>query len=657
MATTRVVRYTSTDSNYSLEVGLQQTNTSRPGFSNSSGRKLWTTNANGTNTVQLNSSPNPESGQSIIGMQAQASDPAIKSNNGISATKCKAVFTGAATVNISASTLNNKYDSETIYHTETLDGLYVSSSQWQQTFNGTNSVRNNNTRGLPTTFTFSPRTLYVTGSAVTLLDDGQNANFDQLTTGNNLSKVNISVAFDGSSSETFVHSVNHTGSLVRTWEADDIIINGSDSSHTLPVFASSFATNFVGSMVRNPGQVSVNTAFTLAEASECFNFGEADLSSSFTMSVSPTVLFKPTVAVASSFELQATTFNFVRMDPVTAASAFTVAVTPTFKLGTALAITSTATLTESNKVIFDVEGDYTWNQFSNNPFIETGYVKGGYTNDAEYEWDDLTTDSWNAWTCGTWLGDEAGWDQWPGDTWNREFELKATFTLPDVVHLHTKFSAAALTSAFTFFEGAAFLQDPGAQTFTSAFTLTATAQGLIDIPNTTLASAFTLAVSDVDFKDNLEPLTLNSAFTLATTPTHIQNQPIAISGAFTFGLSTVFVKYDITDTAPSAFTVDFVANIKYAPTVPTFNALATTLNVGRLLIQADPFHTITVDAETRTIVIPSENRITGIMAENRLNTIINENRLVEIMQETRTHKLKIPSITDRFSTPRVRSET
>ena len=116
------------------------------------------------------------------------------------------------------------------------------------------------------------------------------------------------------------------------------------------------------------------------------------------------------------------------------------------------------------------------------------------------------------------------------------------------------------------------------------------------------------------------------------------------------------VKSDITDTAPSAFTTDFVAHIKYAPTV-TFSALASTLNVGKLLVQADPYNIITVDAETRTIVIPTENRITAIMEENRLNTIINENRLTKIMQETRTHKLKIPSITDRFSTPRVRSET
>jgi len=442
----------------------------------------------------------------------------------------------------------------------------------------------------------------------------------------------------------------------RIWEASDIVINGSDSDHTLPPFASAFTLAGTGALLKDPGPVSVNTAFTLAEASECFNFGEADLSSSFTMSVSPTLLFKPTLALASTFELEASTDNFVRMDAVNVSSAFTVAVTPTFKLGTALAVTSTATLTESNKVIFDVEGDYTWNQFSNNPFIVSGYVKGGYTNDAEYEWNDLTTDTWNNWTYGTWIGDEATWDQWPGNTWNREFVFASVFTMADVDHLHVKFAESALTSAFALSDTAAFMK-LGASSMSSAFTFTATAQGLIDIPSTNLSSAFTLAVSDVDFIDNLEPLTLSSAFTLTATASHKQDTTQTIGSAFTFALSTAFVKYDITDTAPSAFATDFVANIKYAPTVPTFNALASALSVGKLLVQADPYNIITVDAETRTIVIPTENRITAIMEENRLNTIINENRLTKIMQETRTHKLKIPSITDRFSTPRVRSET
>ena len=100
----------------------------------------------------------------------------------------------------------------------------------------------------------------------------------------------------------------------RIWEANDIVIDGSDSSHTLPPFASAFTLAETSSLIRDAGPVSVNTAFSLTEASECFNFGEADLTSSFTISVTPSIHFKPSVALSSQFVFDGTTFNFVKMD-------------------------------------------------------------------------------------------------------------------------------------------------------------------------------------------------------------------------------------------------------------------------------------------------------------------------------------------------------
>ena len=647
MATTRkIIRHETVTNNFPNDSSVSIGNITHQASNTGSGQDLTITNATDTGTggnqfgtVTLNTAaPESKDFTQLITIDDYRIADTVSGYN-IPASRCSVDFNPSVSSSFTVSSAGSGVSIRATGST-TINSTTVNSS------------------GTATNFTLARGdvpNLTQTGSDVTTQTGGLNQN----TILNKIKILASSGNPDNSIPDTTITSVRCVigGPLSRTWEADEIVIDGSDSSHTLPAFASAFTFTEDSFLVRDAGPVSVNTAFSLTEASENFVIAPSNtMASNFTTSTTRGLVFEPTVALASTFELQATTFNFVKMDPVTAASAFTMTIEPTFKPSTVTAITSAATLAESNKVIFDVEGDYTWNQFSNNPFIVSGYVKGGYTNDAEYEWDDLTTDTWNNWTFGTWIGDEANWDQWPGNTWNREFVFAGVFTMPDVDYLLTKFAVETLSSAFTLSDTAALLENPGAKTLASAFTLSATAQGVIDIPSTNLSSAFTLAVSDVDFKDNLEPLTLSSAFTLTATASHKQDTTQTIGSAFTFALSTVFVKYDITDTAPSAFTTDFVAHIKYAPTV-TFSALASTLSEGLIDAIADPFNTITVDAETRTIVIPTENRITAIMEENRLNTIINENRLTKIMQETRTHKLKIPSITDRFATPRVRSET
>ncbi len=506
---------------------------------------------------------------------------------------------------------------------------------------------------------------FITGSDASVLGVGTGRNDlqdmvakFQLNTSNNNSNGLHQATFSMQN-----HLPTLTATIEKTWEGDDIVINASDSSHTLPPFASAFTFAGAGTKIIGIEALTLSSAFTVSEASECFAFATASVTTASTLAVTPKVIYKPVVALSSAFTLQATTFNFVPMDALTMASAFTVATTPTLKVGVlgtnTITQASASTVSATAKAIFDISGDYRWSDLLRDTaldrYVLSDYAVAGYTLEDEYEWDDATLGDWDTWTFGTWAGDEGSWDTWKFSTWAIGLNFASEFT-HSVVPLKKLFGAAALSSAFTIDDGAAF-QLLGASAMSSAFTVSATATGTIDITQA-MSSAFTLAVSDVDFLDNILPLTLSSAFTLAVTDTLLFNQPVAISSAFTFGLSTVFVKYDIEDTAPSAFTTNFVGQVKYGPEVGfTLNALATTLFVGALRTQADPYNIITVDSETRTIVIPSENRITAIMAENRLNTISNENRLVGIMQETRTHKLKIPSITNRFSTPRVRSET
>ena len=452
-----------------------------------------------------------------------------------------------------------------------------------------------------------------------------------------------------------------SGTLYRFWEGADIIMNASDSAHTIPAFSSAFTFSAIASALVRHGELEVNSAFTITEDTENFKIAPAtEMGMVSSIAVTPSFIIDITKELSSTTEVQSTTYNFVIMDPLTVSSAFTFAVTPVLKVGPAVVnLASAATTSYDSNMIYDVLGDYTWNQFSNNPFIITGYVKGGYTNDAEYEWDDLTTDSWNNWTYGTWLGDEGQWDQWPDNTWERAFKFTSNFTQADTIPLLAHGGASAISSAFTITENAA-LAKASSASLSSAFTFSGTAQGLIDVTQD-LSSAFTLAVSDVDFLENIleSELPITATFTTSFTASikyALDDTPISISSALTFTLATGFVKYDIENTPASAFTTSFIGHIKYDPSL-TLSALASQLSVGELLKQADPYNIITVDAETRTFVVPTESRSTVVQEENRLNIISSETRLENVLEETRVHKLKIPGLTNIYSTPRVRSET
>ena len=172
---------------------------------------------------------------------------------------------------------------------------------------------------------------------------------------------------------------------------------------------------------------------------------------------------------------------------------------------------------------YDVTGDYTWNSLSNNPFVESGYVKGGYTDDAEYEWDDLLNAlgdadaTWDTWTYGTWLGDETGWDDWPFDAWNSPLTFANEFTQADTTAIFKDGGTSSLSSAYTITENVA-LNKAATASLSSAFTISGTGAGVISV-STTLSSAFTLAVLDVDFLENIlqSELPITAAFTTSFT--------------------------------------------------------------------------------------------------------------------------------------------
>ena len=104
-----------------------------------------------------------------------------------------------------------------------------------------------------------------------------------------------------------------------------------------------------------------------------------------------------------------------------------------------------------------------------------------------------------------------------------------------------------------------------------------------------------------------------------------------------------------------AVATDFDPNIIYGPTL-AIAAITVKVTTTRIIYQGDPYYLIKVPAENRQLMVPVENRITLIEGENRVNMIKADTRTVLVPEETRRIKLRIPPLSNRLSTPRVRRE-
>jgi hypothetical protein len=435
----------------------------------------------------------------------------------------------------------------------------------------------------------------------------------------------------------------------RSWEANLYIIDGlnNDSLDFTTVTSTMSATGSVKLAV--PSNLSSTT--TINEDSVNVKFGASNLVSTTTFNVTPA--FK----LGGVGELDVTTNTLMTTANLALASASlqgTTAMTivPLFKPGVDDTLVATTSTSISAGLKYDITGDYTWDVFNLNTYFEAGFsVDDFVTIEGEYTWNFLASSSWDDWPVDTWLGNEQSWDNWPNDVWEKDFVLESAssmlltplFKLGDTVSYTGTFTLAELSA----FEQAAELD------VVSTFTISPTASGVIDV-SITITSAMSPS------------LTANITYSL-------DDSPIAITGAF----NTVLTASAITDTFAD---IDVTSSISITPTFkpsglltitaatefdlsPTFKpaglaaltAFASTLQVGRLFFQADPFNTIKVDAETRTIVLPVENRQILVMAENRVNIVSAETRAHLVPQETRSLKLKVPPMTNRFSTPRVRS--
>tara|TARA_R100000995_G_scaffold79584_1_gene50730 strand:- start:1714 stop:3861 length:2148 start_codon:yes stop_codon:yes gene_type:complete len=489
--------------------------------------------------------------------------------------------------------------------------------------------------------------------------------FDNSTAmvGDGTSTVDIKITTDwggGEGSITFyanpqqIFDINQsTTSTVLHYQGLDIEMDGSDSDHTIPTMTTTSTMAVVANQEFFLDNLTLATTSSVSEDSVNTKIcPQTDLATTSSLSVTPSFKLGFTKTLDATSLFLVSTANLTLLDNETLTASTSLSATPSFKIGTLETLTASTSTATAAGIKFDITGDYIWDSFNLNTYFEVGYAADNFAlEEGEYTWDFLATTAWDDWPVSTWLGNEQTWDNWPDDVWetpyvlntNSSITLSPTFKLGDVV---------TYTGAFTLAEDVA-LNQPAQASVSATTTFEATAQGLLEA-SAALTGAFTPTLS-VGLKFALD------------------DTPIAITGAF----NTILTASAITDTFAD---IDVSSSISITPTfkpagfgdfsvttttalIPLFKpgglaaltAFASTLQVGRLFFQADPFNTIKVDAETRTIVLPVENRQTLVMAENRVNIVSAETRAHLVPQETRSLKLNIPPMTNAFSTPRVRS--
>ena len=403
------------------------------------------------------------------------------------------------------------------------------------------------------------------------------------------------------------------------------------------------------------GQTSVSTTTTLTEQSANKKFCPATTMSAgqSNMTVTPSFILGTTLTKQVNTVLQGTTENFVRMDPLTINGSTSLTSSTAFKLSTAsLTIASQTQSTFGSNMIFDVFTEYNWDSFNLNTYFELGYAQGQYAlEQGEYTWDFTGDFTWDTWASVTWVGNEASWDNWPDDVWDRkakfetqgELSLTPTFKVGQPVTVNSQVVLAS-TPGFN-------IPLPSTTLVVQSAVTEARATGKIEV-TVNLSGIFADAsVSAIKYGPGLTVATQTASTFVGSTITDT-TKTLATQTAATFaGLKR---KPGVMSNSVATAT-DFDPNIIYGPSL-SIAAVTVKLTTIRMVFQGDPFLFIKVPAENRQISVPVENRITLIDSENRVNMIKADTRTVLVPEETRRIKLRIPPISNALSTPRVRSE-
>ncbi len=454
--------------------------------------------------------------------------------------------------------------------------------------------------------------------------------------------------------QNYTNHIYYRGTYTLGWEGnlhtiDDL--NGDSVVFTTPTTTMVAAAFTKVSME----PLTVSSAASIIDGSALRRFASATATTQSTMSVSAKSTKFITEAYTTAVTLDATTENFVNMGTLALAGSSTVSATGLFKPGglSSMATASTFSISQPT-LILDITTDYSWNTFNLNTYFQSGFIADDFVSlQGEYNWNYLQSETWDNWKTSSWIGNESSWDNWPDDVWERLFKIGTAGTL-ELTPLLKLGDTVQYNGGFTLVEDVAFNQT-GEADLTTAFTMDVTASGIISINAQEFTSGFTPS------------LTANIAYSLSDTP-------VVITGAFTptltaSAITDIFSDIDVAATLsitptfkPTGFaTITTATEFDLSPTfkpagLAALTASAGTLTVARMFFQTDPYNIFKVLQEKRVVVVPEENRQTLIMSENRVNIVSAETRSHLVPQETRSIKLRIPPITNRFTSPRIRSE-
>jgi hypothetical protein len=460
------------------------------------------------------------------------------------------------------------------------------------------------------------------------------------------------VYYETRDGQNYTNHIYYRGTYTLGWEGNLHTIDDLDGDSV--VFTTPTTTMVASAFTRvdmDPEELTDN--FTVTEATAVRKFGSAGLSSQATVSASAKSTKFITETITAITNLDATTENFVRMDPETITATSSVSVTPTFKPTALSDMSHTATVSTFARMIYDITTDYSWNTFNLNTYFVTGFVEDEFVSEqGEYNWNFIQSESWDSWPTITWIGNESSWDNWPDDVWEKTYKVNTIGSML-ITPLLKIGDIVEYNGVFTVTENVA-LNEPGEADLVANITIDATASGVISISAEEFNVAFTpILTANITYGLQDDEVTITGAFTPVLTASAITDTFADIDVAATLSITPSF--------KPAGFsTITTATELDLAPTFKPAGfsdmvASAGTLTLARLFFPTDPYNIIKVAQENRVVLVPTENRQTLVMEENRVNIVGQETRAYQVPQETRRIKLRIPPYSNRFSTPRVRS--
>ena len=435
--------------------------------------------------------------------------------------------------------------------------------------------------------------------------------------------------------QDYTLDIRFQGTLTRTWEGTNHVIDGLDGD-TAPDMSIQSTVTCEATKYR-PGAASLQgTSNATTSAHIRINADQETLFASDTQSESTgTVIPYPEIVLTSTSALTVDATNFVPASADLVANFETV----TDGVGVLIASADFVSSTTANFVgnmIFDVYAlaDYTWDD-----------IDGG----EPYTWDELTTPyNWDNLIFDQW-GPEEQWDDWYFDVWERPFA-------PNAIHVMTATPSFILgafllgQSNFEFNENSAY-NISGTASLSSDVDAEFTASGLIGgtssmAPNTNFTSSGTMRYDSTDTLNVDVDVTPISSIKFENNIDLQFNSLVEADEDMIFGGLSNFISDSEFDLTP-LLKLGGIAQID----ITTIKFI-----VARLVLQADPYFTIKVIQELRKLNISEESRVYLINQEKRLNTIKAESRNILVPEETRRLKLRTPPFKNILSTPRTRGE-